>query len=869
LAAIHDVGKMSPAFAVQVPILADRMRAHGLVASPAFAQDPVRSQVTHALVGYRTVRDWLTTELGFARRGAATQLAGIVGSHHGLPPEDGQLSLIGDRPDLAGTGTWAQTRSELLDRAAAAIGGNAALERYRGIRLSRPSQVLLTGIVIVADWIASNADLFPLQPISTADEPIADIDEHVRSAETAKRLNKGLSELDLPKGWSAQHLPGDLDQAFRDRFNADAAGARPVQVAAVTAAKAQTTPGMIIVEAPMGSGKTEAALLAAEEFAAATGADGCFVALPTQATTDAMFSRVTRWLEALPGLDRAAATSVYLAHGKAVLNDQFGGLMRDGRFGSIGDTDGGWLVAHQWLTGRKKGVLASFVVGTIDQVLFAGLKSRHLMLRHLALAGKVVIIDEVHAYDVYMSQYLHRVLHWLSAYGVPVVLLSATLPAAQRAELLRAYDSVTASRTTYEAAGDVGYPVVMSSGGLPPRAVTMPGTTTTVRLDHPGDDLDALVVYLRRHLHAGGCAVVVRNTVTRVQDTAERLLAEFGEEHVTVNHARFLSCDRARTDRGLLRHFGPPESTTRRPDLHVVVASQVVEQSLDIDFDLLVTDLAPVDLILQRMGRLHRHHRTRPAPVRDARCAVVGVPDWTAEPPYSTAGSRRVYGDHTLLRAAAMLGPGTRKDVVLPTDISPLVQAAYGGEPLGSDSWQPSMAKAGEKAAALARKRTENAQHFLLGTVPPDTGSLIGWVRAGVGDTDDDPRGAAQVRDGEESLEVLVVQRDTDGGLLTPPWIASGGDMPIPLDQAVDTSQARVIAACSLRLPLALCHPGVIDDVITALEANNFTSFHQTPLLRGQLVLVLDTDRTALVRHGGTHFQLIYDLQRGLLHERR
>jgi CRISPR-associated endonuclease Cas3-HD len=307
LAAVHDVGKISPAFAVQVPVLADRMRAHGLVASPALAKDPLRSKVTHALVGHCAVRDWLTRELGFARRKAATQLAGIVGSHHGVPPEDGQLSLVSGRPDLAGINAWAQTRTELLHRAARAAGGTTVLERYRDVRLSRPSQVLLTAIVIVADWIASNDALFPLQPISTATEHIAELDERISSHETADRLDHGWALLDFPPRWSAQHLAGNLDQVFRDRFNAKAAGARSVQVVVVKAAKAHAKPGMIIVEAPMGSGKTEAALLAAEEFAATSGADGCFIALPTQATSDAMFNRVTTWLEVLPGRDSAAA----------------------------------------------------------------------------------------------------------------------------------------------------------------------------------------------------------------------------------------------------------------------------------------------------------------------------------------------------------------------------------------------------------------------------------------------------------------------------------------------------------------------------------------------------------------------------------
>lgn len=854
LAAVHDIGKASPAFAVQVDVLADRMREHGLVAHPALARDPERGAVSHALVGHVAVRDWLERGHGFSRRGIANQLAGVVGSHHGISPEDGQLQLIRDRPDLRGTGPWENARWFFLERASRGID----LRRYRDVELSLPSQVLLTAIVIVADWIASNADLFPLYPISTAGEaPI-----ELTAQEMEQRLQAAWTRLDLPSRWTAQRLGVDVDQLFRDRFDSRSAGARPVQAAAVEVASAQTAPGLLIIEAPMGAGKTEAALMAAEVLAAGTGAEGCFIALPTQATTNAMFDRVRGWLERLPGRD--GAVSVMLAHGKASLNDEFAGLVREGRFRGVGDNGDAWLVAHQWLSGRKKGVLASFVVGTIDQVLFAGVKSRHLMLRHLALAGKVVIIDEVHAYDVYMSQYLHRVLHWLGAYGVPVVLLSATLPANRRAELLAAYDSGAGTTSTHIHDQDPGYPVVLSSGTAP-RTVRQSDAQTVVHLDHLQDDLDALVAYLREHLADGGCVAVVRNTVTRVQETAARLEAEFGCEHVTVNHSRFLSCDRARIDQDLLRRFGP---RGQRPPLHIVVASQVVEQSLDVDFDLMVTDLAPVDLVLQRLGRLHRHERDRPARRRAARCALTGAENWHTAPVRAVRGSRRVYGDHTLLRAAALLHRDVRESIILPADISPLVQQAYSDEQVGPRSWQPAMDDARAACETVSRTRKDAARTFLLDPVRTGVQTLVGWVRAGVGDVDDDHRGAAQVRDGEESLEVLVVQQDADGGLMTPEWIERGGGEPVPLDSAVEPKQARVIAACGVRLPLALCHAGIVDDVIAALERNRFASFWQAPLLKGQLVLVLDADRSAVVRHGKADFRVTYDPRRGLMHER-
>lgn len=862
LAAVHDVGKASPAFSVQViedaPELVDAMRRRGLMAASALGHDLDRPKVRHEFVGQLAVRSWLADMHGFAARGSARQLGCVVGGHHGVPPGDAELMLVKERPDLAGTGEWAAARAEILRWATELVGGPDVLRLYAGVQLGRPAQALLTAIVIMADWVASNPEYFPLDPLHTVHDPPRRPDpEH-----TAARAAAGWRQLDLPPRWSPVPI-GDAPAAFGARFGRDPASMRPVQLAAVDAAQAQPEPGLVIIEAPMGEGKTEAALLAAEHLAARSGADGCFVALPTRATADAMFSRVLEWLRRLPGLP--PGSSVTLAHGTAALNDKYNGLLRDGNdLRGIGEGDDEAAVAHLWLRGRKKGPLAQFVIGTIDQVLFAGLKCRHLMLRHLALAGKVVIIDEVHAYDVYMSRYLDRVLHWLGAYGAPVVLLSATLPAGRRAELVRAYDSGRAAPTAAVVDGEPGYPVVLASG-LAPRTVAASGDPRVVDLEHRSDDLDDLSALLRERLSDGGCAVVVHNTVGRVQRTADRLVAEFGAERVTVAHSRFLACDRAAIDRGLLRRFGPSGADTDRPDLHVVVASQVVEQSLDVDFDLMVTDLAPIDLVLQRIGRLHRHDRRRPPKLTQARCVVVGVEDWDATPVRAVAGSRRVYTEHPLLRAAALLVD--RDGVTLPGDIAPLVQAGYADAIPGPESWRPAMATAQDSDARRAERRRADAEDFLLGVVGKPNATLGGWVRAGVGDADDDPRGVAQVRDGTETLEVLVVQRDRDGGLLVPDWLERDAGTQIPLDQRVLPSLARTIAACALRLPLALSHGGVVDDMIKTLERNHYRSFDQSPLLKGQLVLVLDGNRTVELSLGKAAFRLTYDPLRGLLHE--
>lgn len=196
------------------------------------------------------------------------------------------------------------------------------------------------------------------------------------------------------------------------------------------------TPGVMILEAPMGHGKTEAALAAAEILMNRFGLGGAAFFLPSQATSNAMFTRMTQWARHQPDAVRVA---VELAHGQAELNAEFACLESGHVQIEQGEADGDPLQTHAFFRGRKTKLLANLVVGTVDQLLMAALNRKHVMLRQLGLIGKVVILDECHAYDAYMNTYLDRVLNWLGAYHVPVILLSATLPGQRRAELLRAY----------------------------------------------------------------------------------------------------------------------------------------------------------------------------------------------------------------------------------------------------------------------------------------------------------------------------------------------------------------------------------------------------------------------------------------------
>ncbi|MFJ6729795.1 type I-E CRISPR-associated protein Cse1/CasA [Streptomyces sp. NPDC091281] len=946
LAGTHDIGKATPAFACQVDELADVMSAAGLTMRTRKQFGDDRQMAPHGLAGQVLLAEWLEERRGWTRR-ASAQFAVVAGGHHGVPPDHSQIHNLDAHPELLRTpgeaeAVWRRVQGELLDAAADVFGVDGRLVHWRSVKLPQPVQVLLTAIVIVSDWIASNPDLFPYLP-----------EEQPRG--NAERVAAAWRGLRLPAPWAPTEPVEEAAELFAGRFALPpGATVRPVQEQALALARGMEQPGMLIIEAPMGEGKTEAALAVAEVFAARSGAGGCYVALPTMATGNAMLPRLLDWLERLPAdttiTDRlppdvatadaqsespkpapplspaspqpASRTpappqrSVFLAHAKAALQEDYAALMRDSHrtiaavdaYGAderptnadpttratpttrTTPTAPADLVAHQWLRGRKKGLLASFAVGTIDQLLMTGLKSRHLALRHLAMAGKVVVIDEVHAYDAYMNTYLDRVLSWLGSYRVPVVVLSATLPASRRRELAVAYAGSSRGANVLDG-GSAGYPLLTAvTPGAEPVTVSpaASGRRTDVAVECLADGDDVLADRLAEELADGGCALVVRNTVDRVTDTAAALRARFGAEHVTVAHARFVDVDRARKDASLLARFGPPDrdgASPHRPRAaHIVVASQVAEQSLDVDFDLLVTDLCPVDLLLQRMGRLHRHPRGdgqsgRPPRLRRPRCLVTGV-DWdTAPAPTPAKGSRTVYGPYPLLRSLAVLaphlnmqgrtgklsGPGTPGRLVrLPEDISPLVQRAYGADDPCPQDWESAVGPARILHDTTRDKQRQAAEVFRLDEVRTAGRPLIGWLGAGVGDADDSPAGRAQVRDSRESLEVVVVTRRPDGTLGTLPWLDQGrGGLDLPTDAVPSPRAARAAAASAMRLPYHFSFPETADRAVAELEELYVHAWQEkeSHWLAGELILALDEDGRA--RLAGWH--LAYDPEEGLL----
>jgi len=876
LAGIHDVGKASPSFAqlardVGMGHLVSAMEREGL-RSPVLAR---RDRIHHTLTGHLAAVEWLKERHSFTASRAAA-LASVVGAHHGTPAEnEQQWQGLRRLTGAMGDESWDAVRLEILDTMADMTGATSVLAMLRDRRLAIHSLIDLSALVVMADWIASDESRFP----------------YAFGGQTRKeRLSSALDTLDLRSPWLPDPVV-DAHSLFHARFpHLAGVSPTPLQTHAVEVATTVEDAPLMLIEAPTGAGKTEAALMSAEVLAGRYGAGGVYVGLPTMATSNAMFGRVLNWVASWPCIHDA---TTWLAHSKAALNNDFADLRRTSRIKGVYEEDGracrGSARVSAWLSGRRRGLLANVVVGTIDQVLMGALQTRHLALRHLAMSSKVVVVDEVHSADTYMRAYLVRMLEYLGGYGTPVILLSATLPPSQRAELTGAYQRGHTARTGTQpeglrerrrsqgglmsngrkdvaadaiGAGPEVYPVITTATKtVLARPVQHDSRRLDVRLEMLHDDHGALIDILVAVLQEGGCAAVIRNTVRRAQETYDALQTFFKDD-VELYHSRFLAADRANRERSLVERLGPADS--ERPRRAVIVGTQVLEQSLDIDLDLLVTDVAPIDLILQRVGRLHRHARllrSRPPTLREPRCLITGVEDWSATVPVAEPASRRIYGEAHLLRSLSVLQPFLQDGLPLklPHEGPFLVHGAYDPSLAPPDGWEHEWARA-EADRLRGDDASRSKANFGLAAHPATQTSLTGWIARPVDDAREQTA-LAQVRDSEDGIEVIVVQKNADGTLRILPGDFEGAGSVIPIQPLDSDRVTRQLATCTVSLPQSLTNPWRWDATVAELEASPVADlWQQSKWLQGQLVLVLNENGEALLN--GHHIK--YTSERGL-----
>jgi len=650
LIACHDLGKACPGFQCKWPAHPD-LPALQIPPSP-------NTKINHAFVSQIALtkllkeKDW-PGEL-------AELIADAVGCHHGERASPTIRSYLeGDRR-ATGDISWTQARQSIFEALLEILQPTQVPTKQS---LDGPDFMLLAGLTSFADWIGSNEDWFRFG--TSAD--CGDLQTWFRKR--GARADQALDAI----GWNHRDPLSTEQKTFEQAFNIPP---RPLQQAVANALEILKKPSILLVEAPMGEGKTEAAFFAHLELQRRFDHRGMYVALPTKATGNAMFKRTLEFLHG-QGLNRTL--DLQLLHGGKLLNDTFQNL----RISDIHDfSKGGDIRAAEWFTNKKRALLSEYGVGTVDQVLLPILPVRHNFVRLWGLANRVVVFDEIHAYDAYTGTLLVHLLRWLLALGSSVILLSATLTPDTRRKLAGTFSiDFPENEDKYPRLS------VFTSGEELIQTHFKADSTRRLSIQVKGISPEPreICAELSKHLPDNGMALVLVNTVQRAQDLyqhfpegepLEREDQRVGKclvdgTEVFLFHARFPADRRQKREEQVLATFGERAPRTGRK---ILIATQVAEQSLDLDFDLIITDLAPVDLVLQRAGRLWRHAR-RFRPVLSPTLLIAGLigdePPSFAKPLWWES----IYREDILLRTWILLS--TKSNLILPDEIDPLVQAVY------------------------------------------------------------------------------------------------------------------------------------------------------------------------------------------------
>jgi len=656
LVALHDVGKFTRPFQAKVPALWPLSLGHFSQPPPGYHDD----------AGYALLCGELKQHVSplFAEWKSASSrypLFRAVTGHHGRPPRQFDTPDLGRKTACA---VCLDAARAFVDEALSVI-DPPPLPQLDSAARHRLAW-FLAGLAVAADWLGSGRRWFA--PVVAA--------EHTD-------LHRYWNEVALPRARQAATdawlLPSPVSQAVGLSHLFPGLTVRPLQAWAETVL-IPDGPALFTIEDATGAGKTEAALVLAHRLMAAGRADGVFFALPTMATANAMYARLEA---AYRRLFAAGSTpSLVLSHGRRTLHEGFTASILDAAADrqhdptEPADQPAGAQCAAWIADDRRKAFLAEIGVGTIDQAIMAVLPTRHAPLRLLGLSRRALIVDEAHAYDAYMTKELHGLLAFQAALGGNAIVLSATLTKKQRGELQAAFVGGLGAEGPADDAAAYPLTTVGSRAGIAAQPCPIaPGLSRRVTVERVSDR-ETAVTAITAAARAGAAVAWVRNAVDDAIEAVEELRAAGLD--ATLFHARFAMGDRQDIEAKVLSLFGRTGSGQVRRG-QVLVATQVVEQSLDLDFDLMVTDLAPADLVIQRAGRLWRHQRSG-RPIEGPRLLLL-APEPVDDPTAAWLGPelRRtgfVYPDHALLwrSARALLERGY---IETPDGIRPLVEGAY------------------------------------------------------------------------------------------------------------------------------------------------------------------------------------------------
>ncbi|WP_338923802.1 CRISPR-associated helicase Cas3' (plasmid) [Pseudomonas silesiensis] len=567
--------------------------------SPFFLEKLRRNLTNHAVnrdINPTLEKDWGghagVSQLTAQALGAPRYVPEILGQHHGSSPKS-KISWRTALDDPFGGEAWHAERLKLVEFLKLALDSD-----WPTIQDNAQAR-LVAGLTTVSDWIGSGA-LFENPALPWAGK----IDQALDAS--------GFIPPEYKRGLS-----------FEEVFSFPTRGAQQLLIDQVTG------PGVYILEGQMGMGKTEAALYAAYRMLDAGTATGIYFALPTQLTSNKIFERFNDFLGYVLAEDCKHRS--LLLHGNA-------GLLENTDMGEDAKPGGSWF------NQSKRGLLAPFAVGTLDQALMAAMNVKHGFVRAFGLAGKVVILDEVHTYDAYTGTLLDSLVNLLRSLHCTVIILSATLNKARREDILGC-----------KLASDA-YPLITSAplGLTVEEHPVMVSDTHTVLIKLVNDEQLTVTEVINRAA-AGQQVLWIENTVPEAQ---QRYLdfAAIGQElgfSCGLLHSKLTLDDRDAVERKWVNLFGKAGHPVRSQQGRILVGTQVLEQSIDIDADFLVSRFAPTDMVLQRIGRLWRHQETPRSP--SAKCeAWLLAPALEAaieNPEHAFGHSALVYSPYILCRS--------------------------------------------------------------------------------------------------------------------------------------------------------------------------------------------------------------------------
>lgn len=590
LASLHDIGKVSPTFQKKISNnienhpLKDELKSINPEIEKGWGGHAGAGEITleHIIDNYKL--DYHKKEYKY--------LPLIAGLHHGFKHSHDDTMAI---DECLGDEYWNNIRIKHFEK----------LKEYFKCNLEPLNDesliTIMIGLTVVSDWIGSGR-LF--------DDPEKDYKPLVDEA---------LKEIGFRESFIKQGL------SFNDIFGFEE---RNSQLELINICD---TNGVYILEAPMGVGKTEAALYCAYKILEKGMARGIYFALPTQTTSNKIYDRFKPFIE------------------KISLNDELVGLLHTNgkmyKFGS--DADFG----KSWFDSSKKGLLSPFAVGTIDQALMSVMNVKHYPVRAFGLFGKVVILDEVHSYDTYTGTILDKLVENLKNIGCTVIILSATLTKERKEEIIKNktnnnnYPLITADKNNILYEKDVEYNDTKE---------------VIIKYSNTSDCLNTAIEAAEKGLQV----LWIENTVNKAQEIYSIIKSSSNIECGLI-HSRFIRKDRQEHEEKWINILSK-NNEDRYKNGRILVGTQVLEQSIDIDADLLITRHAPIDFLFQRIGRLHRHNIKRINNIKPE-CIIIENE--------KNEFSDSVYSQYVLERTKEVLI--NLNKISIPQDIRPLIEDTY------------------------------------------------------------------------------------------------------------------------------------------------------------------------------------------------